>query len=197
MACVLALLTGCNGDTTDSEALPTPDQASPSSSSAPPPTPPPSETSETTAAPATPEEEAAADAEQTVRDYIAFTDELVADGTIDLKGLDGFLQNPELTDRRDFFQRFRDQGFYSTGGSTTFQSIKPTKVKVEPKTGEAAVSLKVCLNLAEVDVRKKSGEPLDLLSPALGTFEVYNYDYPDSKAWKIAVESAPGKRCGS
>lgn len=194
MACVLALLTGCNGDTTDSEALPTRDPAS-TSSSAQPPTPP--EMSETTAAPATPEEEAVADAEQTVRDYIAFTDELVADGTIDLKGLDAFLQNPELTDRRDFFRRFRDQGFYSKGGSTTFESVKPTKVKLEPKTGEAAVSLKVCLNLAEVDVRKKSGEPLDLLSPALGTFEVYNYDYPDSETWKIAVESAPGKRCGS
>lgn len=195
MACVLALLTGCNGDTTDSEALPTRAPSSTEPSSAGPPTP--SGTAESTAAAATPQEEAAANAEQTVRDYIAFTDELVADGTIDLKGLDAFLQNPELTDRRDFFQRFRDQGFYSKGGSTTFESVKATKVKIEPKTGEATVSLKVCLNLAEVDVRKKSGEPLDLLSPALGTFEVYNYDYPDSKAWKIAVETAPGKRCGA
>ncbi|MEJ7833264.1 MAG: hypothetical protein WKF79_10135 [Nocardioides sp.] len=188
LACSLALLAGCGGDEPEAETLPSDGPSSTTTS----PTAP--EPTETTTASATPEDEAANEAEQTVRDYYAFTDELVADDSIDLDRLDTFLQDPELTDRRTFFERFRDQGLSSEGGSTTFEWVKPTAVKLYPKRGEAAVSLRVCLNLDDVQVMK-GGEPVDLLSPALATLEVYNYDYPNSTNWKIAVENAPGKRC--
>ncbi|MEJ7832473.1 MAG: hypothetical protein WKF79_06130 [Nocardioides sp.] len=184
-------MAGC-GDDSEPEPLPS---DGPSSTVTSPTTPEPTEpTTEPTTEPATPEDEAAAEAEQTVRDYIAFTDEIAADDSIDLNRLEAFLQDPELTDSRDFFLRFRDQGLSSEGGSTTFEWVRPTAVKLYPKKGEAAVSLKVCVNLDDVRV-VKAGEPVELLSPALGTYEVYNYDYPNSTSWKIAVENQPGKRC--
>ena len=37
-----------------------------------------------------------------------------------------------------FFERFRDQGLRSEGGSTTFEWVKSTAVKLYPKKGEAA-----------------------------------------------------------
>jgi len=119
----------------------------------------------------------------------------VADDSIDLERLGGFLQDPELTDSRTYFQQFRDQGFYSEGGSTTFEWVKPTAVKLYPKRGEAAVSLRVCLNVDDVEVKFKSGKDVEPISPALATYEIYNYDYPNSTNWKIAVENQPGKRC--
>ncbi len=188
----VALLAGCGDDNTDPGALPSDSSTSTATS---PPTSEPADPIETTTNPATPKDEAAGEAEQVVRDYYGFLDEVIADEDVDLDRLDAFLQDPELADRTDLQERFRDQGFYSTGGSTTFEWIKPTKVKLNLQRGQAAVSMKVCLNLDDVDVRFESGRKVNTLSPALAQFEVFNYDYPNPTGWKIAVADYPGKRC--
>jgi len=192
LACGLAVLTGCGGDESEAETLPS---DSPSSTAMSPPTPEPTEPTEATSEPATPEDEAVSEAEQTVRGYYALADELLADEGMNLDRLGSFLQDPELTDRRTYFQQFRDQGLYSEGGSTTFEWVKPTAVKLYPKRGEATVSLRVCLNVDDVKVKLASGKDVDPISPALSTYEIYNYDYPNSTSWKIAVENQPGMRC--
>lgn len=186
VALALALaLTACSDGRADPDAQDTPTPTIPTSAS----------TSATPTEPASDENQAAASAEETIREYYAFLDEVIADEGVDLEGLDVFLQDPELTDRTDFQQRFRDQGFYSNGGSTAFEWMKPTKVKLYPKRGEAAVSMEVCLNLNDVEVRFESGKKVNTLTPALARFEVYNYDYPSSTGWKIAVADYPGKQC--
>lgn len=193
VALSVALLAGCGDDGTDPETLPPSDNSTSTATS--PPTSEPADPTETTTDPATPEDEASGEAEQVVRDYYALADELLADEDANLDRLGSYLQDPELTDRQTYFEQFRKQGFYSEGGSTTFEWVRPTAVKLYPKKGEAAVSLRVCLNVENVKVRRASGELVNPISPALSTYELYNYDYPSSTGWKIAVEDQPGKRC--
>ena len=189
LALCLALMTACGADGNEPENLPS---DRPTSGEAPTTSP---EPTESTSKPATSKDEAAAGAEQTLRDYVAFTDALIADPEIDLQRLRSYLQDPELTDRRSYFQQFRDQGFYSEGGSTTFEWVKATKVRLYPEKNEAAVSLRACRNFGTVEVHFESGKPVQTLSPSLGTYEVYNYDWPNPTGWRIAVEDEPGERC--
>jgi hypothetical protein len=122
-------------------------------------------------------------------------DQVLVDKSIDLDRFDSVLQDPELTEQRDYYTRARDQDFYSNGGSTTFEWIRATKVRVDPKTGKAEVTLRTCRNLDDVDARFKNGDKVDTLSPSLGIYQVFNYDYPNPAGWKIAIETSPGKRC--
>lgn len=193
LLCSTALMGGCANDD-EPTAAPTDGQSStfePTESSTQP-------TSPATSAPTdspTEEEQAAADAENVVRDYVAFADQVIADETIDLGRLGSFLQDPELTEQRDYFDQFRGQGFYSTGGSTKFAWVRATKVRLDPKTGEAAITLRACRDVDDLDVRSKDGKEVDTLSPSLGVYQVFNYDYPNATGWRIAIESSPGKRC--
>lgn len=193
LLCAVALLTGCGDGDEEPETAPgdsQPDSAQPTEPSTPA-----SPATSTTTEPVAEEDQAARDAEMVVRDYVAFADEVITDKSVDLGRLDSFLQNPELTEQRDYFDQFRNQGFYSTGGSTTFEWVRATKVRVDAKTGKAAITLRACRNVDELDVRSENGDEVDTLSPSLGVYQVFNYDYPNATGWRIAIETSPGKRC--
>jgi len=194
LACSVALLAGCGGDDNEPSAGPTetgssePTIESPGSTESTEPT--------ETSTPPTERERAVAEAEQAVRDYYGFADEVRSDPEVaDLMRLDNFLQDPELTNERTYLEGFRDQGFQSEG-ATTFDWMRATKVELFPGKDQAAVSLEVCYNLDEVVTRNKAGDVVDLISPGLATYEVYTYSYPQG-GWKIAVENVAGKRCKS
>lgn len=192
----VALLAGCGDPNGDPETAPPASSQSSTSRPAEPSTPPPSspEPSETTQ-PVAEDDKAAADAEVVVRDYVSFLDEVLADKSVNLDRLDSFLQNPELTEQRDYYTRARDQGFYSNGGTTTFEWIRATNVRVDAKTGRGAVTLRACRNYDDVDARFNNGDKVDTLSPSLGVYQVFNYDYPNPSGWRVAVASSPGERC--
>lgn len=194
LLCSVALLTGCAAGDERPDTAPTDNQSS-ASEPREPSTQPISPTTSATTDPPTEKEQAALDAEGVVRDYVAFADQVIADRKVDLSRLDSFLQDPELTEQRDYFDRFRDQGFYSEGGSTTFEWIRPTKVRVDAETGEAAITLRACRNVDDLEVRSESGDEVDTLSPSLGVYQVFNYDYPNASGWRIAIETSPGKLC--
>ena len=160
----------------------------------------PSEPTETTSEPATEEDRAAEVAKGRVRDYVAFVDKVLAnpeDAAITEQRLSAYLQNPELTAQLTYLTRFRDQGFRTNGGLTTFEWMKVTDVQLFPKKNDASVSLRTCYNYDAVTTYDKEGKNAapDQISPGIATYEIHNYDYPSPDGWHIAVETIPGKEC--
>ncbi|GAB3991000.1 hypothetical protein [Nocardioides marmoraquaticus] len=194
-AALLITSAACGDDDTEPNTLPSDPATSETSS-----TPSPSEPTETTAEPATEEDRAAEGAMGEVRDFTAFRDELLGDpeaATITEQRLGAYLQNPELTAQLTYLTRFRDQGFRTNGGSTTFEWMKVTDVQLFPKKNDAQVSLRACYNYDAVTTLDKDGNDAapNQISPGLATYEVYNYDYPSPDGWHIAVETIPGREC--
>ena len=187
----LLVASGC-GEDTEPDTLPSEPSTTETNSA-----PSPSEPTETTEQPQTDRQKAIADAESVVRDFKAFQDELGADVELSADGLTRYLQDPELTAQRDFRQRFRDQGFYTDGGRTRFDWMRVTNVQIVEKKRRAQVSVTACYNLDDVQAFYKDGKPVNAISPGLAYYQVFNYDYPSSAGWKIAVEDIPGKRCKS
>lgn len=189
-ASLLITSTACGDDDTEPETLPSDPATSETNS-----TPSPSEPTETTDEPKTDRQKAIADAESVIRDFKAFTDQLGADPELSVDGLTRYLQDPELTAQQDFRRRFRNQGFYTDGGQTGFDWMRVTDVQILGKKRQAQISITACYNLDDVQAFYKNGKPVDAITPGLAYYQVFNYDYPSSAGWKIAVEDIPGKRC--
>lgn len=192
VASCLLLTAACSGDGNEPETLPSKPSSSEASSPA---TSQSTEPPAPTANPRTDREKATADAKQAVREFKTFTDKLGADPKLGLEGLSRYLQDPELTAQLDFRQRFRKRGFYTDGGHTTFDWLRVTDVQVFKKKRKAQVGITACYNLDDVQAFYRNGKPVDALTPGLAYYQVFNYDYPSSAGWKIAVEDIPGKRC--
>lgn len=196
-----ACLSGLVACTEESEPTPSP-SASQSGSTGAVSTPPTTEaptTPETTPA-ASDEEQAAQAAEAHIRGYVAFRDQLLADPTsavITQQRLGIYLQDPELGAQVTYLTGFRDQGFTTNGGATTFDSIDVTDVKLYPAKKDAAVSIRACYNYDDVTTLDAEGQDAapNQISPGLATYEVYNYDYPSPDGWRIAVEDILGQEC--
>lgn len=191
-AALLVTAAACGDDDTEPDTLPSDPSTSETSS-----TPSPSEPTETTEEPKTDRQKAIADAESVIRDFKAFQDELGADPELSADGLSRYLQDPELTAQQDFRRRYRDQGFYTDGGQTGFDWMRATDVQIFKKKRQAQINITACYNLDDVQAFYKDGKPVDAITPGLAYYQVFNYDYPSSAGWKIAVEDIPGKRCKS
>lgn len=194
-ASLLITSTACGDDVTEPETLPSDPSTSETSS-----TPPPTEPTEKSSEPVSERDRAAEGAKERIRDYVAFIDEVLADpsaASITEQRLGIYLQNPELTAQLTYLTRFRDQGFRTNGGSTTFEWMKVIEVQLFPKKNDAQVSLRTCYNYDAVITYDKNGKNAapNQISPGLATYEVYNYDYPSPDGWRIAVETIPGEKC--
>lgn len=195
---LLTTFAACGDDNSEPDTLPSdPTSSATSEASSAPST---SEPTGTTSEPAADEDRAVEAAIGEVRDFTAFRDELLGDpetASITEQRLGAYLQDPELSAQLTYLTQFRDQGFRTNGGSTSFEWIRATNVQLFPAKNDAQVSLRACYNYDAVTTLDEDGNDAapDQISPGLATYEVYNYDFPSPEGWHIAVETIPGQEC--